>query len=417
MHIIQKLNFTFLFVLFAICACNNETTGDEKPALPENAENLPNLTVYPQDQKPEYKIELVAEQSFGELKDIYISHINDIVTDDLNRVFIADGAYGKCKIHVFNPDGSYVKTVGRNGKGPGEFIALDKLFILDNELYVLDRQMQRISVFSLNTFELLETIDINPDSLKQIEDLRSASPSDIYLGNDGNFLVGFADQLLIQEEDTRENTKYYIFNDDWEIISDQIFSRTPIQFIYSEINNRSSSTTYSFMNQSLMDVTKDGIIFSAWSKDVLIKVHDSNGKYLRSFYHPFNQSKLNKDDIINRFDEAWVNNPDGIKRWKARTRSLDYPETWPAIHNLIVDDENRIWIATITDSKTEFEWWLLNDHGELLAKFDWPGEKIDQNVGSGPSMEINNGYLYTYEFLDDASRVVTRYRIELTPKS
>lgn len=413
-----KLPFTLFFIALVISACADETTDDNKTGLPESAKNLTNLTVYPEDQEPEYEIELIADQNFGEPDSIYISHVKDIITDDQNRVIIADGAYGKCKIHVFNPDGSYLKTVGRNGKGPGEFIALDKLFILDNKLYVLDRQMHRISVFALNSFELLEIIDTKPDYLKQIEDLRSASPSDIYLRDDGNFLVGLADQMLFQEEDTRKDTKYYVFNNEWKIASEEIYSRIPTQFFYYEANNIPSLSTYSFMNQALMDVTKDGTIFSAWSQDILIKVHDPDGNYLRSFYYPFTHSKLNKDNIINMFDESWVNNQEGIKRWKAKARTVNYPETWPAIHDLIVDDKKRIWIATITDSKTEFKWWVLDEQGNLLAKFDWPGKKTSQSIGYGKTMKIHNGYLYTYIFQEhDASRLVTRYRIELTPKS
>jgi|AntRauTorckE6833_2_1112554.scaffolds.fasta_scaffold11498_2 hypothetical protein len=420
MHSFQKIYLALFVALLALNACSNETTTEStETSLPEEAKSLTNLTVFPENTEPQFDIELIAEQNFGEPDSIYISHVKDIITDDQNRVIIADGAYGKCKIHVFNPDGSYLKTVGRNGRGPGEFLSLEKLFILNNNLYVLDRNMQRISVFSLSSFELLKTIDTKPDYLQQIEGLQSSSPYDFYLRDDGNFLVGLGDPRQIQKEDIREDSKYYIFNEEWEINSEQIFSRIPYQYFYSATNNSPSISTYSFMNRSLMDVAKDGAIFSAWSQNILIKVHDPNGNYLRSFYYPFTHSKLNEDDIINRFDEAWKeNNQEGIKRWKARARTVDYPEIWPAIHDLVVDDENRIWIATITDSKTHFEWWVLDEHGKLLAKFDWPGKKVGENIGYGKTMKINNGYLYNYIFQKhDGSRLVTRYRIELKPKS
>ncbi|MDR9417995.1 6-bladed beta-propeller [Gracilimonas sp.] len=417
MHSFLKLHFALLFLVIGISACANETTEDKKSELPESAKNLTNLTVYPEDPEPEYEIELIAEQDFGGSDSIYISYVSDIISDEENRVIIADGARGKCKIHVFNPDGSYLRTVGRNGRGPGEFIAIKNLFILNNKLFVLDHHLKRISVFSLSSFELLDTINTHPNYLKQMEDLGSASPLDFHLRDDGNFLVGFADQILIQENDIRKDTKYFIFNNEWEIISEQIFSRPPHQYYYSNVGNRPSLRTYSFMNQSLMDVAADGTIFSAWSEDFLIKVHDTNGNYLRSIYYPFNYSRLNKDDIINKHDEYLENSPEGIKRWKDVAQTVDYPDFWPAIQNLIVDDKDRIWVATKTDSKTEFEWWVLNNQGKLLAKFNWPGEKVSQNIGNGKTMKIRNGYLYTYIFQEeDASRLVTRYLIDLTPK-
>ncbi len=48
------------------------------------------------------------------------------------------------------------------------------------------------------------------------------------------------------------------------------------------------------------------------------------------------------------------------------------PDTWPALNSMVMDDENRLWISTIVDDKQVYEWWILNEFGELLATFRRP---------------------------------------------
>lgn len=79
------------------------------------------------------------DESFG--------RITDVAWDGQGRILVADDLGPHVK--VFGPDGSFVRTVGRAGEGPGEFsqpwqIAVDAT----DSLYVWDAGHSRIMVFT-----------------------------------------------------------------------------------------------------------------------------------------------------------------------------------------------------------------------------------------------------------------------------
>lgn len=97
--------------------------------------------------------------SFGKTTNSYdgIFGVKDIATDGTNYVFILP-THQK-KIFVFNLKGKYLTTIGREGRGPGEFlrpVAID----VDEEgrLYVLDHTEIDIYSYQENSFKYLRPI-------------------------------------------------------------------------------------------------------------------------------------------------------------------------------------------------------------------------------------------------------------------
>jgi len=95
----------------------------------------------------------------------------EITADTRGRVFIADGSSNN--IRVFNKKGHFLTTVGRRGKGPGEFLSIDHMTIdRENNLYVLDRLLRRVSILpaSLSDYNthLIEASFTDPFALYPI---------------------------------------------------------------------------------------------------------------------------------------------------------------------------------------------------------------------------------------------------------
>jgi 6-bladed beta-propeller len=71
----------------------------------------------------------------------------DLAVDASGNIFILDS--GNQRIQVFGPDGRYVRTIGREGQGPGEFTSPNSMDIdAAGRLYVLDDRQKRIQVFT-----------------------------------------------------------------------------------------------------------------------------------------------------------------------------------------------------------------------------------------------------------------------------
>jgi hypothetical protein len=71
--------------------------------------------------------------------------ISDIEVDADGRLYVFDRQAQD--VRVFNPDGSYVRTIGRSGRGPGEFIANGIAIDSAERLWVFNQGNMRYSVF------------------------------------------------------------------------------------------------------------------------------------------------------------------------------------------------------------------------------------------------------------------------------
>ncbi|MCE2397967.1 MAG: 6-bladed beta-propeller [Gemmatimonadetes bacterium] len=92
---------------------------------------------------------LVPEVSIGELdgpEEYLFGRIFSIAADDDRNVYVFD--HQAQEVRVFDPEGTYVETLGGRGEGPGEFSRAEAIALLpDGRLVVRDPGNQRIEVF------------------------------------------------------------------------------------------------------------------------------------------------------------------------------------------------------------------------------------------------------------------------------
>lgn len=83
----------------------------------------------------------------------------DIDVDNSSNIYVADE--GSMSIKVFNQTGKFIKTIGRRGRGPGEFLSLRALNInSDGELLVVNGLGFRVTKFNLEG-EVLDTYSMS----------------------------------------------------------------------------------------------------------------------------------------------------------------------------------------------------------------------------------------------------------------
>ncbi|MFU8813093.1 MAG: hypothetical protein ACNA78_09000 [Balneolaceae bacterium] len=77
---------------------------------------------------------------------------------------------------------------------------------------------------------------------------------------------------------------------------------------------------------------------------------------------------------------------------------------------LKVDDEHRIWAGILVSPDLEnFEWWILDRSGKLLAKVEHPRNQL--------IIGIKNGHLYTKETDEETgAEFVVKYRMDWAEK-
>ncbi len=97
---------------------------------------------------PEVKLELV--RTIGGLdadENLSFKEPSDIVRDSIGNPYILDS--GNNRIQKLDPEGKFIKTIGRKGQGPGEFQATRSMEIdTEDNLFVFDVRSRRIEALS-----------------------------------------------------------------------------------------------------------------------------------------------------------------------------------------------------------------------------------------------------------------------------
>lgn len=119
-------------------SCNNQQSK-----LPDDLKNLEKVTIHSSDSESENGIEFETEEKFGDTKNVDLGRFTDVATDSNGNVYIADS--NQSNIKVFKPEGDFLKTLGREGKGAGEFTNIQNIQINNSSLYAYDDSKNELS--------------------------------------------------------------------------------------------------------------------------------------------------------------------------------------------------------------------------------------------------------------------------------
>ncbi|MDZ7680978.1 MAG: hypothetical protein U5J63_04510 [Fodinibius sp.] len=159
----------------------------------------------------------------------------------------------------------------------------------------------------------------------------------------------------------------------------------------------------SFLGTTRTALSRKDELFTNWSREFLIKKYDSTGEYQSAIYYPI----VGVPFVLDDYTKSAVFSPDAGEIKKVLSANgIDIPDRLPLIDRLIIDDENRIWVALPTSASRDiYEWWILEENGELLAKLKLPEQR--------PIFDIKNGFLYSKKTNEELGvEYVVKYKIE-----
>lgn len=391
--------FLFLSILLLI-GCSQEAQTDADPQIPKEFQELDNLTVYPADSEPLYDISMSEVATYGSTNEVLIGRMGAKRIGD-TFIFITD--YPQKTIHVYRPDGSYVKSIGRAGRGPGEFLDISNLLIHNNRLYVHDSHHKRFQIFSLEDLEYTTSFDVQIENRGAIDELNNAIASfvPISIYDDGSFLVLFESirNPIWQPEGDMDGARYYfVLNKEGTKLLDKVHEQTYTYLLSDDTNVR----PVPFDSKPLATISENGGLVTANSNDFLLKFFDAEGNYQYAFYHPVSKRKLSLEQARNIITADFSDNRDRMNEYLRSLNSIDLPPAWPALQHITMDEQNRLWVATIIDDDSFYQWWILNKKGKLLARFEWP---VNERF-----FEADKEYVYTIVEKGNGETVLKKYK-------
>lgn len=344
--------------------------------VPSYLSELDPLTVYPEKAAPNKSISVSEGISFIDYDKLLFGRIAGTAVTNSGNVFIGD--WDANKIYVFDKYGVYLDEIGGEGSGPGEFRSIYYMKIFGNKLYAYDFNLRRLSLFSTEDHSLLSVQLMKFDGKKNSE-LSGRSSDSFHILDSQNFLIQFVPGLFDAPDDKR--IQYlYIVSQNGKILSDKILELPwGKEFITDRVDPKFLVVPYA--RKALINVS-NGFIYTLWTEDLAVKKIDLNGSFISAFYYPIRKEKLSRQELLSLKDFEDPHSQSMIK-------DAALPDTWPPISDFIIDDESRFWISVHTKETKTKAWWILNEQGELIARFNWPEDRAIRHV--------LNGNIYTLE--------------------
>lgn len=356
------------------CTSEKEPVSDLS-SIPPEIQEIENLTII--DNEPEFKVTFADSQRYGE---IYIPSLPPApvlaygaqnVVDGTGHVFRYD--QNDVVIKKYSPSGELVGTIGREGRGPGEFVRIAALQVYDEQLKVYDADLMRISFFDIESREQVRSFLLEYESW-DIEGAKYLFPRTFTMIGNQRYLVS----VQTEKEEGERYSAYYLVNEVNEIISEKIVeTQNKTTHIGNTKAGYRAGITLPFSDRGEIVMSNSGHIYHMNTGEFLIRKYNIEGELEKAFYMPFEKDPLEEQEVLDQYHPNMHPVFDDV----------EYPETWPAIEQILIDDENRMWVAAIVNDKTIHQWFIIDEtSGDLLATFDWPRSK--------KVFAIQNGKLY-----------------------
>jgi hypothetical protein len=360
-----------VLLLFTLCVfvlsmgCQKQDSAWKGTISEENG-----MTIVKNPKEPIYgadifslKEELAITDDAGGEECIF-AQIRGIDVDESGKIYILD--FNESHVYIFNSNGTYIKTFGRKGQGPGE---LD----MPMTIKIIDRN--KVAVGNFNKGMIF--YDLEGNFIHEIHTEKSGARG-VEIDNDYN-LYGV---LIVPEE---EDPRFEFIKFDPEMNRLCSFGSSPLPTARKEgFNPFGGALRYA--------IRRDNFVISGDPQTYEINVYDPTGNLIRKIskeYDPVEITQEEKDRVMERM-------------------SPDIKVSIPKYHNpynwFIVDDEGRLYVTTHeqVEEGEGFYYDVFDPEGKCLVKIP---------LKSRPQI-IKKNKLYTVESDEEGFLTVKRYRID-----
>jgi len=338
------------------------------------------VTVVKNPKEPIYKepvLEFQEDLIIKGSEDIEEQMFQTIITLGVNEqgdMYILDEQAGNIK--VFDQNGSFLKTIGKKGQGPGEFgMPISLAITPDHNIVVNDMGQRKILFFN-----------------KEGNYIKQLSIADKFLFF-GPMVTSTGD--LIASHTIPQNgpvTELKKFNQELE--SSLTFTSIPVD--KPPVVNIFVARSLSSLRWTLTD--NDEIIWgNIKNPEYELFVHDQEGTLIKKIALDYDPLPITAEDEDNLIEETFGQSP-MRDQWDVR-----FPDTYPPYMGFSVDDEGRIFVRRYEKQKDE--------QGGLVDIFDSEGLYMAQTRFKMNPMIFKKGHMYAIEEDEEGFRVVKRYKV------
>ncbi|MCH8556632.1 MAG: hypothetical protein LAT84_02365 [Balneolia bacterium] len=382
-----QLFATFLFgIVFLGCGQSpDDAAQSQTEELP--AENT--ITLEP----------IVSLESFG---DHYISGIRTPMPASNGDIIISE--FSAQQLFRISADGELLQTIGRDGRGPGEFQSIYSLLMAPGDsLHVFDINNSRHQVFGTDgeTWRSARELErMRPNA--GTEGRKQFAPSRVFEA-DGELFGLFRNHIVVGDTATMYQSWISRVNHNLHPADDEeILLKTGEDALVIRMDNRGIVTnTHPFSYRLFRNWNpNEQLLAEISNENAELRHYNVDGELIRSVQLPYEKLEA---DVAARADYERQMSEYGNEAVQL-TRSKHLPFE-PLVREFIADDEGRYWIQMSRSDTDSPNWIVFSAAGEILGAVTF---HIDFEAGTATMpMLIQNNRLYAmhYEEFEPSFRI------------
>ncbi|NBC02188.1 MAG: 6-bladed beta-propeller [Bacteroidetes bacterium] len=308
--------------------------------------------------------------------ELILQRIRNVTTDSQGRIYLTDAA--SLQIHVFSAEGKFETSIGRQGEGPGEFLAILNTYIDQKDrLIVYDRQKANNTIFTQkdDKWEIEQIFDIKGE----LYGIESADSS-------GNV-------VLRQSPPQYPERGAYWYEHELArghlasgLIEAEVLRFRDMGFLF----NGSSLQQIPYGRTTVFAADRSGDIYMVWNESFELAKYNAKLEWVDSISVNLPNQPITTEEMQERLDRF---NTD----FKSLARQ-HMPETKPVVDEIHIDENGRIWLKTY-DSP---EYLVLDADGNPLYSFDLEDgvrlAHVDRSRLYGIELNDSGYQLHVYDY-------------------
>jgi hypothetical protein len=357
-------------------------------------------------EKKNIQVEHPRYTSFQFIEDLRIDredwYPTGLEIDDEGKIYVFEIDFAK--IYIYDKHGNEVDYKEfKQGQGPGDIYFTDPTFSSDNNLYIFDKKIQRLTVFN-KEWQILDTKELRKKNKMNFLFLRLDSRNYIYSWiYKNNFIEGkFSPSIaLIKLSPVGK-------------FLGEIFEYRDLEREFA-LNGSHENIYYGYLYPPFgtFKLDSEDFVYYAVSDKYEINVISPQGEFVRKIIKTTKTRKVTEKDTSPKIS--------GLKKALSRSgKKLEFiiPERMPAIADFFVFENKYILVVTYENPLDSLilRGDLFDNEGNFLSNVDVPKyyQWSHWGVLFKKSALYKKNYFYTIEYnkdKDDDSLIVKRYEV------
>lgn len=334
-----------------------------------------------------------------------------LAVDQHGKVYVSD--YAANHIKVFDAQGKFLRTLGKEGQGPGDLSWPSQIKIVKERILVREVRNSRISILDPDgTF--IKSVPFNPISRYGALHRMEALP-------DGRLAVlrekgvppGFRGPLPDEQDAVLE-----LFSEDLETVR-AVFEKTfrSSRWGHNPQTKGPHRVRFPYHPGVFFAVSPSGALAIGYNETYEIELVDPDKGHILTVSHSYEPVRLeerDKEEHFGRFVMAVVVNnvrkvlpkpPDYV------VELTEFPEFLPPYRGLMFDPEGNLWVQLYTQSRATNVFDVFSPEGEFLNQITVEGAPIGAYFASSQLKDLRGDVLWQIERDEDGFASVAKYRL------